>query len=94
MISGTEYIEYEKTLLPGDIIFLYTDGVTEASDAEGNFWGSRRLMAAFETSGKETAEAVVKYVRDDIRSFVKDAEQYDDITLLCLKYLSLPVLPG
>ncbi len=94
MISGTEYIEYEKTLLPGDIIFLYTDGVTEASDAEGNFWGSRRLMAAFETSGKETAEAVVKYVRDDIRSFVKDAEQYDDMTLLCLKYLSLPVLPG
>ena len=94
MISGTEYIEYEKTLLPGDIIFLYTDGVTEASDAEGNFWGSRRLMAAFETSGKESAEAVVKYVRDDIRSFVKDAEQYDDITLLCLKYLSLPVLPG
>ncbi len=94
MISGAEYIEYEKTLLPGDIIFLYTDGVTEASDAEGNFWGSRRLMAAFETSGKETAEAVVKYVRDDIRSFVKDAEQYDDITLLCLKYLSLPVLPG
>ena len=52
------------------------------------------MVAAIGSSDKESAEAMVKNVRDNIRSFVKDAEQYDDMTLLCLKYLSLPVLPG
>ena len=85
-IEGQFAYQSEKRVMqPNDCLVVYTDGVTEAMDLGGNFYGERRLenlltrLAGFTV--KETAEAVL----DDIKQFAKDTPQSDDITLLTLK---------
>ena len=86
IVPGMKYEEQEIALFPGDKVFLYTDGVTEASDAEGKFFGRDALLEALRNHEKDDPEAVVKGVSDAISSFTKDAEQFDDMTMLCLSY--------
>ena len=73
--------------MPQDKVFLYTDGITEAADDKGAFFGSDRLIDALNTSDGSPAD-VINGVGDRITSFVKDAEQFDDMTMLCLLYKS------
>ena len=86
ILSGMKYEEQEIALFPGDKVFLYTDGVTEASDAKGEFIGREAMLEALRNHEKDTPEIVVKGVSDAISSFVGDAEQFDDMTMLCLSY--------
>ena len=73
-------------LKPGDLIFQYTDGVTEATNAAPELFGDDRLLAAVNEAGGEEPEKLLPYIRTQIDGFVKDAQQFDDLTMLALKY--------
>ena len=89
VLAGMDGIRYRQSsvqLSPGDRIFLYTDGVTEAESSGHTFYGEERLREALcgltESRPKETVEAVDA----DVRRFAQGAEQMDDITMMCLEY--------
>lgn len=77
------YSSETLTLSDGDTVFLYTDGVNEAFDAGQEQYGHRRLAAVLERSSGMDPGDIVDAVREDIGSFVGDAEMSDDITMLC-----------
>ena len=74
-------------LQPGDMLFQYTDGVTEATDAQEELFGDERLLDTMNGAGDDAPEKLLPYVRKKIDEFVKDAPQFDDITMLGLRYL-------
>lgn len=86
-MQGIKYKEYEIALNSGDMIYVYTDGVAEATNAENVLYGTDRMISALNSVKDEPVEKILKTVRADIDSFVKDAPQFDDITMLGLKYL-------
>ena len=84
-----EDIGYEKiklTLKPHDIIFLYTDGVTEAMNPEGELFSEERLRQCLSELKPKDAENVINLVRPEIATFVREALQADDITMLALEF--------
>lgn len=85
-MEETRYKEYELTLEPGSSLFLYTDGVTEAADRDGNRFGEDMLLRALNAEPDGTPEEILGTVRKAVDEFVKDAEQFDDLTMLCMKY--------
>ena len=84
-MEGTKYRDYTLTLAPGDAVFVYTDGVTEANNPAGNLYGLKRLSAAL-NAASGTPEEILSFVRKDIRTFADGAEQSDDLTMLCLEF--------
>jgi sigma-B regulation protein RsbU (phosphoserine phosphatase) len=72
-------------LEPGDCILLYTDGITEALDSEGNEFGLERTIEAFRDSAKQGPQAIVSRLIDDLRNFVGSTPQNDDITLIAIR---------
>ena len=85
-MEGMRYRAYELQLQPGSRIFVYTDGVPEATDAAGGLFGTERMLAALNTAQNESPEGVLKAVRSAVDAFVQQAEQFDDLTMLCLRY--------
>ena len=86
--DGFRYHEYEMKLSPGDCLFQYTDGVTEATDTKEEMFGEERLTEVLNAAPKDAQpEAFIGRVQDAIDSFVKEAAQFDDITMLCVKYM-------
>ena len=83
---GMTYTDYELVLKPGDAVFVYTDGVTDSKNKEGTFYGDERIELVLNEKPRETAEEIVNAIREDMNRFVDGAEQYDDITMLCLIY--------
>ena len=86
-MDGMRYKEYELTLLPGTKLFVYTDGVPEATDADGRLFGTERMVAALNEQQDASPEALLRNVRAHVDAFVGDAEQFDDLTMVCLHYL-------
>ncbi len=89
VLAGMDTIRYRKNelqLSPCDTLFLYTDGVTEATDLQNKLYGDDRLQAILNISPGSTSEALCATVKADVDRFVGDAPQFDDITMLCLKY--------
>lgn len=91
-MEGVRYRSGELTLEPGDEIFLYTDGVTEANDRENALYGEERLLAALNALGDVDAQTVCRRVKADVDAFVGDADQFDDITMLSLRLLPQTML--
>ena len=81
-----KYKEYTIDMKPGSKLFLYTDGVPEATDAEKQLFGNERMVAALNEKPNESPQEILKTVRTSVDAFVKDAEQFDDLTMLCLEY--------
>ena len=84
------YTQGEFTLETQDRIYLYTDGVTEATDNDGNLYGEDRLCEFINAHGQEPLESVLHQIRADIDDFVGDAEQFDDITMLLFDFSKTP----
>ena len=97
-MDGMVYKDQTLQLQKGDILYLYTDGVTEAMDADENQYGEDRLIRLLSfgdnypaPSGENgIAGAVCELVTADIDRFVKGAEQSDDITMLCVRFFGKP----
>ena len=85
-MPGMKYTEYELYMTPGTKLFLYTDGVSEATDEDGNMFGTERMLAALNEEPGAAPMRVLQNVRRAVDGFVKDAEQFDDLTMLCLEY--------
>lgn len=83
---GLKYPEYQLKLDPGDTLFVYTDGVPEAMNAEGELLGMKRLEETL--NGTETTDCceILGSVRAGVDQFVNGAEQCDDLTMLCIRY--------
>ena len=85
-LPDIQYKEYEIQLEPGDIIFEYTDGVTEATTAENQLFGTDRMIEALNKDDSSDPKEIVQGIYESIDAFVKDAPQFDDITMICMKY--------
>lgn len=84
-MEDVTYREYDMELHAGDILFLYTDGVAEATDKEKELYGTDRMLNALNQKENADAKELLLTVRADIDLFVGEAEQFDDITMLALK---------
>jgi len=85
-MEGIRYKEYEIQLEPGAKLFVYTDGVPEATNAENELFGTDRMLAALNDDPAAPPEKVLRHVREAVDGFVREAEQFDDLTMLCLEY--------
>ncbi len=88
-MEGIRFREHEFQLYPGDVFFVYTDGVTEATNAEDELYGSDRLIDALNKDKDADAMKLLQNVQSDINEFVKDSPQFDDITMLCFRYFGV-----
>jgi sigma-B regulation protein RsbU (phosphoserine phosphatase) len=89
VLAGMEDMHYRAnsiTLEPGDKIFQYTDGITEATNAHNELFGMDRLSKSLNKCGNASPDKILSSVKMDIDEFVGDAPQFDDITMLCLEY--------
>ncbi len=88
VLAGMEGVKYRKNelqLMPGDIIYLYTDGVTEATDNDKQLYNESRLINILNSSKETEPKKICELIKKDIDLFVGDAPQFDDITMVCLK---------
>ena len=85
-MEGIKYKEYELTLKPGSKLFLYTDGVPEATDKDDNLFGIERTLVALNKDKNAPPEQILRNVREAVDEFTGDAEQFDDLTMLCFEY--------
>ena len=85
-MEGLKYEDYEITLTPGSRIFVYTDGVPEATDQDKQMYGTDRMTDTLNLYRWESPEATIAGVMESISDFVNGAVQFDDITMLCLAY--------
>lgn len=89
VLAGMEGMRYKSgsmMLEPGDMIFQYTDGVTEATNAQNELFGMDRLQTTLNSVKENDTHAILTAVKNGIDTFVGDAPQFDDITMLCLDY--------
>ena len=85
-MEGVRYRKNELTLAPGDAIYLYTDGVTEATNLNEELYGEERLQKVLDTYKDATQETICAEVKKDVDKFVGEAPQFDDITMLAIQY--------
>ena len=83
----TTYTDYELQLEKGDRLFIYTDGIPEATAKDNSMFGLNRMKAALNTNKEGSPRQILEGVHDAIIEFVGDAPQFDDVTMLCFEYL-------
>ena len=79
------YTEQSMTLMPGDVLLLYTDGISEAMTHDDEEWGEERMIASAQKVKDEPAEEILRAIFDDADAFTAGAPQHDDMTMLVLK---------
>ncbi|MDD5009550.1 MAG: PP2C family protein-serine/threonine phosphatase [Syntrophorhabdaceae bacterium] len=85
-IEGARFSSLKVTLEPGDVIFFYTDGVTEAMNPRSEFFSEERLKTTLTSMQSEQIVDMVSGIRDAVKDFAQEAPQSDDITMLALQY--------
>ena len=89
VLAGMENIKFTSGdfyLEPGDKIFQYTDGVTEATNQKNELYGMERLKSTLDTNSDKNVVELLKSVKNDIDMFVGNADQFDDITMLGFEF--------
>ena len=84
--KGMKYPEYELTMEKGSKLFVFTDGASEAMNAQNELFGRDRILTALNRHPEDTPEELLVNVRRAVADFVQDAEQFDDLTMLCMVY--------
>lgn len=82
----SEYSSYEIKLEPGSKVFVYTDGVPEATNADKEMFGTERMVEALNADNDADPKTILKNIRKSVDEFVQDAEQFDDLTMMCIEY--------
>ena len=86
VMEGIPFRQHDFELKPGDTLFVYTDGVTEATDSKNELFGEAGLLKSLNRDIEAEPKQVIENVNDGILDFIEDAPQFDDITMLCFKY--------
>lgn len=89
VLAGLDDMDFDQstlTLNQGDVLYLYTDGVTEATNSNEKLYDEPRLEQVINTLSTESLEQFLKDIKTDIDLFVGEAPQFDDITMLVLRY--------
>jgi len=84
-MKNSRYHEFEFELEKGGTLFVYTDGVTEATNADKKLFGTERMIETLNTDRSASPAELIGNIKREIDSFVGDAPQFDDITMLCVK---------
>ncbi len=87
VMEGLSFREYELDLSKGDCLMVYTDGIPEAINEQEKAYGTDRLLAVINANRDNPQEHIIKCIRQDIWAFVGTADQFDDVTMLGIKYL-------
>lgn len=85
-MEGIRFREHEFELRPGDSLFVYTDGVAEATNIQNELFGTERMLAALNKEPDAPPETILKNVKSAVDEFVGAAPQFDDITMLGFTY--------
>ena len=85
-LEGMTFVERRFRLDPGDSLFVYTDGITEATNSDMKLFGEERLVVALNKNSEAGPEEILKNVKDSIDGFVGDTPKFDDITMLAFRY--------
>ncbi len=96
VIGGMEhmaYKDYEIRLKPGDKLFLYTDGVPEATDPDNQMFGTERMLEVLNREPEAPPRKILELVHSSVNDFVRGAEPFDDLTMLCVEYKGTGALP-
>lgn len=86
-LEGMTYAEQRIQLNPGDTLFLYTDGISEAQDPNGEVYTEERLDHSLGDIGHAPVETLIGTITDNVRSFTGDAPLHDDVTCLVLRWM-------
>ena len=86
-MEDVPFREHTFQLQPGDSLFVYTDGVPEATNPANELYGTDRMLEALNRNPDASPERLLEEVRLSMERFVGDAPQFDDITMLCFHYL-------
>ena len=84
-MDGIRYRDFEIVLGKGDKLFLYTDGVPEATDRGENMFTMERMIVALNEYKEERPRGILEGVHRSVNGFVGDAPQFDDLTMLCVE---------
>ena len=93
VVAGMEGMSYRKHTLmlsPGDRLFLYTDGVPEATDGSATLFGENRMVEALNEGRNMDVHSLLLHMKDSVDGFVGDAEAFDDITMLVFDVKGFP----
>ncbi|HBI51996.1 MAG TPA: phosphoserine phosphatase, partial [Ruminococcaceae bacterium] len=85
-MEGMKFREHDFELFPGDSVFVYTDGVPEATDANNVLFGNERMLEALNKYPDADQETILRNVKATVDAFVGSAPQFDDLTMLGFKY--------
>lgn len=85
-LEDIPFREGKMTLQKGDVLFVYTDGVTEATNVDEQLFGTERMLQVLNSSETDEPVMIEKTVREGIGKFAHGAPQFDDITMLCMRY--------
>ncbi|MBQ9531859.1 MAG: PP2C family protein-serine/threonine phosphatase [Eubacterium sp.] len=85
-MEGVKYRDYEFTLDKGDSLFLYTDGIPEATNSSNEQFGPDRMVKALNITADGSPKDILSNVKKEVDNFVGEAVQFDDLTMLCLRY--------
>ncbi|MCR5004849.1 MAG: SpoIIE family protein phosphatase [Clostridiales bacterium] len=86
-LDSARYTNYELKLDKGAKLFIYTDGVPEATNEEGQLFGMERLLEALNEATDKKPQQILQTIRHKVDAFVGNAPQFDDLTMLCLEYI-------
>jgi sigma-B regulation protein RsbU (phosphoserine phosphatase) len=90
VVGALDFAKYSlntTTLNKGDVIYLYTDGITEAHNSNDEMFGEEGLLKTLNEGSNLSPEELDNLVRQRVNEFAGEAEQFDDMTTLCFKYL-------
>ena len=87
-MDGIPYTNHSIKLNKGDRLFIYTDGITEATNDYDELYGEERLLRVLQSVGENNISTrdILDIVRNDLNDFVLEAPQFDDITMLAMIY--------
>ena len=83
-MENSKYRDFQISFNPGDMLFVYTDGVPEAANAQNELYRTERMLEALDRHSGSSCKQLLYEMKEEVKSFVKDAPQFDDITMLAL----------
>jgi len=86
MFDFAQYENATEQLEPGDVLVVYSDGVTEALNTEGQEFGEERLAAIAEQRHSEDASTILEAIVEGVQTFARGAAQHDDVTAMVVKF--------